>query len=263
MLVPIQQIVTFATDPFRGNPAFVVTLDTPLPMVLLHRLCRHLNEMMIAVLAPGQGGLGLRFVTPTGFHPGAGHATHAAAWVALNVLRPRAASLALHLDSGDDRPVRAEGDLISVDWPAMPYASADLQATLQNALGVRPLETFTASFGAIATFEDAAAIAALTPDLDKILRLPFDTVIVTSPADDADFAIRVFAPKLALPEDPVCGTAHRILVPLWAAKTGRRKFVSHQLSERSGELFCELRGDTVTISGRATPFLTGSVALPS
>lgn len=263
MLVPIQQIVTFATDPFRGNPAFVVTLDTPLPTAMLHRLCRHLNEIMIAVLAPEQGGLGLRFVTPTGFHPGAGHATHAAAWVALNVLRPQATSMALHLDSGDDRSVRAEGDLISVDWPSMPYSSADLRTPLQDVLGARPLETFASSFGAIAVFENAEAIAGLTPDLDKVLRLPFDTVIVTAPSDDADFAIRVFAPKLALPEDPVCGTAHRILVPLWAARIGRHTLISHQLSERGGELFCQLHGEMVTISGRATPFLAGSIALPS
>jgi len=263
LLVPIQQIVTFATDPFSGNPAFVVTPSAPIPTAMLHQLCRHLNEMMIAVLGPEDDGLGLRFVTPTGFHPGAGHATHAAAWVMLNTLRPGKATLDLHLDSGGYRSIRAEGDLISVDWPSMPYSRADLLAPLQDVLGARPLETFASSFGAIAVFDSGETIAGLTPDLDKVFRLPFDTVIVTAPSDEADFAIRVFAPKLGLPEDPVCGTAHRILAPLWAAKTGRRTLVSHQLSERGGELFCQLHGETVTISGRATSFLTGTISLPS
>lgn len=262
MLVPIQQIATFATDPFGGNPAFVVTLNEPVPDAPLNRLCRHLNEAMIAVLTLENDGLDLRFVTPTGFHSGAGHATHAAAWVALKMLRPGTASLDLRLRSGEYRSVRAEGDLISVDWPAMPYASADMLAPLADALGIQPLETFTSSFGAIAIFDHSETIARLAPDLNKISKLPSDTVIVAAPADDADFAIRVFAPKLGLPEDPVCGTAHRILVPYWAARTGRRKLVSHQLSERSGKLFCHLHGETVTISGRAAPFLTGSVALP-
>ena len=263
LLVPIQQIATFATDPFRGNPAFVVTLDAPLPATVLHRLCRHLNETMVAVLAPENNGFSLHFVTPTGFHPGAGHATHAAAWVALKTLRPGEASLDLHLQSGGYRSIRAEGDLISVDWPAMPYASADMLAPLEDALGVRPLETFSSSFGAIAVFDRSETIAGLTPDLGKVSKLPSDTVIVTAPSTAADFAIRVFAPKLGLPEDPVCGTAHRILAPLWAGRTGRRTLVSHQLSERGGELFCQLRGETVTISGRATSFLAGSIALPS
>ncbi|MGH6894617.1 MAG: PhzF family phenazine biosynthesis protein, partial [Dongiaceae bacterium] len=120
MLVPIQQIVTFATDPFRGNPAFVVTPGASLPTAMLHHLCRHLNETIMAVLAPKDDGLGLRFATPTGFHSGAGHATHAAAWVALKTLRPGKENLDLHLDSGEYRSVRAEGDLISVDWPSMP-----------------------------------------------------------------------------------------------------------------------------------------------
>jgi len=263
LLVPIQQIVTFASDPFRGNPAFVITPNGPLPAQTLHQLCDQFHEMMIAVVTPQEDGLGVRFVTPTGFHSGAGHATHAAAWVALNTLKPGEARLKLHLESGGHRSIRADGDLISVDWPSMPHTSADLTAQLGSILGAQPLETFTSSFGAIAVFETERAIAELTPDMGKLLALPADTVIVTAPSNVADFAIRVFAPKLGLPEDPVCGTAHRILVPFWAAKTGRRTLVSHQLSERGGELFCQLRGDVVTISGRATPFLAGTVDLPS
>lgn len=262
MLVPIQQIITFATDPFRGNPAFVVTPNAPLPAPVLHRLCSHLHEIIIAVVTPKDGGFGVSFVTPTGFHPGAGHATHAAAWVVLKTLRPNDAGIDLHLDSGMQRSIRAEGDLIFVDWPAMPYASADLSAPLRDALGVQPLATYESTFGAIAIFDSEDTVAALAPDLGKIFALPFDTVMVTSPARHADFAIRVFAPKLKLPEDPVCGTAHRILTPLWATKTGRNTLVSHQLSERGGELFCRLHGDVVTISGRATPFLTGTIDLP-
>ncbi len=262
MLVPIQQIVTFANDPFRGNPAFVVTPHAPLPAALLHKLCGHLHEIIIAVVTPGDDGLGVSFVTPTGFHPGAGHATHAAAWVVLNTLRPKETKAELRLDSGKSRTVRAEGDLISVDWPIMPYASADLRAPLRDALGVQPLATYEAAFGAVAVFDSEETVAALVPDQGRILALPFDTVMVTAPARHADFAIRVFAPKLGLPEDPVCGTAHRILTPFWAAQTGRRVLVSHQFSERGGELFCELHDDIVTISGRATPFLSGTIDLP-
>ena len=263
MLVPIQQIVTFARDPFRGNPAFVITPSAPLPAPILHQLCSHLHEIMIAVVTPKDGGLGVSFVTPTGFHPGAGHATHAAAWVVLKTLRPNEAGIDLFLDSGKQRSIRADGDLISVDWPAMPYTSVDLQAPLGDALGVQPLATYESPFGAIAVFENEETVAKLAPDIGKVSDLPVDTVMVTSPARRADFAIRVFAPKLGLPEDPVCGTAHRILTPLWAAKTGRHALVSHQLSDRGGELFCELHDDVVTISGRATRFLTGSIDLPS
>ena len=47
-------------------------------------------------------------------------------------------------------------------------------------------------------------LAATTISPGQLLgTLPSDTVIVTAPADNADFAIRVFAPRLDLPEDPV------------------------------------------------------------
>jgi PhzF family phenazine biosynthesis protein len=262
VLVPIQQIVTFATDPFRGNPAFVLMPSSPLPAPILQQLCSHLHEPMIAVVTPKDGGFHLSCVMPTGFHPGAGHATHAAAWVVLKTLRPDDTDIKLHLDSGKQRPIRTEGDLISVDWPAMPCSSADLLAPLRDALGAQPLATHDSAFGAIAVFDSEEAVADLAPDMQKISELSAETVMVTSPARNADFTIRVFAPKAGLPEDPVCGTAHRILTPLWAAKTGRRALVSHQLSERGGELFCRLHDDVVTISGRATLFLTGSVDLP-
>lgn len=263
MLVPIQQIVTFASDPFRGNPAFVITPSAPLPASILHQLCSQLHEIMIAVVTPKDGGLGVSFVTPTGFHPGAGHATHAAAWVVLKTLKPDEASVELHLDSGMRRSVRVDGDLISVDWTTMSYIGVDLRAPLRDALGAEPVATYESSFGAVAVFDSEETVAGLTPDLGRILDLPVDTVMATSTAQHADFAIRVFAPRLGLPEDPVCGTAHRILTPYWAAQTGRHTLVSHQLSGRGGELFCELRDDVVTISGRATPFLAGSVDLPT
>jgi PhzF family phenazine biosynthesis protein len=262
VLVPIQQIATFATDPFRGNPAYVVTLATPVPAPVLHALCRHLNEPVIAVLSRDIDALTLRFITPTGLHAGPGHVTHAAAWVALKGLAEGRDNLDLRLDTGGHRSVRAEGDLIAVDWPVMPYAGADFAAPLEEALGARPRETFTASFGAIAIFDTEEIVADLKPDLDRLARLACDTVMATSPSNDADFAIRVFAPRLGLPEDPVCGTAHRILVPLWAARLGRDRLVSHQLSPRGGELFCRFAGEIVTIAGHATPFMTGSVALP-
>ena len=55
-----------------------------------------------------------------------------------------------------------------------------------------------------------------------------NAVIVTAPGDlgESDIAIRVFAPKVGLPEDPVCGTAHRIIVPFWSERLGRTNFTA-------------------------------------
>jgi len=260
--LPIQQIVTFAGDPFCGNPAFVLTLDAPRPDSMLQALCRQLQESVLAVLWREEKAVRLGYFTPDSRHSGPGHSTHAAAWVALNRLQPDAAAIDLMLEGGGRRLARRENGRIAVDWPAMPFEDADAIAELTECLGRAPRETLDSSFGVIAVFDSDLEVAALVPDLAKVARLKSDTVIVTSPARDADFAIRVFAPKLGLPEDPVCGTAHRILVPLWAERLARRELVSHQLSPRGGKLYCRLDGGTVTISGEATLFIDGTVALP-
>jgi predicted PhzF superfamily epimerase YddE/YHI9 len=87
-------------------------------------------------------------------------------------------------------------------------------------------------------------------------------VIATAPGEQSDCVIRVFAPKLGLPEDPVCGTAHRIIAPYWADRFKRNTLHSRQLSPRGGDLWCRLEGDRVVISGEALTFLTGSIELP-
>jgi PhzF family phenazine biosynthesis protein len=262
MSVAAHQIVTFAGEPFRGNPAFAVALERPLPDTTQFKLCAQLHEDVLAVLTGRGPDIELRFVTQRAVHPGAGHATHAAAWVALNRLCPGTRELSFRLANGGHRPVRCDGEIIAVDWPIMPFSAVDEIDALEQALGHRPERTFSSSFGTIALYPFAEDVAALAPDLGRVVELGANTVIVTAPASRSDFVVRVFAPKLGLPEDPVCGTAHRIIVPYWAQRLGRTSLVSHQLSPRTGELFCELRGDVVTIAGLAAPFLEGVIRLP-
>jgi predicted PhzF superfamily epimerase YddE/YHI9 len=59
----------------------------------------------------------------------------------------------------------------------------------------------------------------------------------------------------------VTGSAHCSLIPYWAEKLGKNTFKALQLSERRGELFCELKGDRVYISGYAVLFLIGEIYL--
>lgn len=260
--IAIHQIITFASEPFGGNPAFVITLDAPQPASVLQGLSRQLREPVLAVLLRDGGGLRLDYVTSDGTHPGAGHATHAAAWVALHRLHPGTSSLDLRLAGGGTRLIRLdENGRISVDWPVMAFSPTDAVSELAAALGRTPRETFASTFGLIAVLETTEEVASLEPDLAAVARLRSDTVIVTASGADTDFSIRVFAPKIGLPEDPVCGTAHRILVPLWAERLGRSTLSSHQLSKRGGRLYCQLDGPTVTISGDALLFLEGSLSL--
>jgi predicted PhzF superfamily epimerase YddE/YHI9 len=103
----------------------------------------------------------------------------------------------------------------------------------------------------------------MRPDPARVSDLDRNTVIATAPGGKAsDVVIRVFAPKVGLPEDPVCGTAHRIIVPYWARKLGRAKLHSRQLSARGGDLWCEDRGEYVAIAGETCLIIEGTIRLP-
>jgi predicted PhzF superfamily epimerase YddE/YHI9 len=77
--------------------------------------------------------------------------------------------------------------------------------------------------------------------------------------DDCDFASRMFAPKIGIPEDPVTGAIHCSLIPHWAGELGKNELFARQVSKRGGELYCELVGDRVRIGGNAVLYLKGEI----
>jgi predicted PhzF superfamily epimerase YddE/YHI9 len=225
-----------------------------------------LGADIIAVAGAEAGGeVKLKFFTQAGPHPGAGHATLAAAHVVLHGGfdgRNDKPGCVFRQVNGETRPARVDGSRIVVDFPAMPGVSVDRTGELAAALGARPDEALVAPFGYVAIFKDRASVAGLQPDLARLSTFDRNAVIATAPGtEDCDIVIRVFAPKVGLPEDPVCGTAHRIVVPYWAARLGKRSIHSRQLSARGGDLWCEDKGEHVAIAGQTCLVLDGEIRL--
>jgi len=257
------QVVTFAADPLHGNPAFVLTGAGDASDKALATACAMLRTDVIAVVGEASNGTtSLKFFTRDGPHPGPGHSTLAAAHTVLRSSgAPRAVTF--HLSNGDRRLAHLEGDRILVDFPVMPATKVDREAEMAAALGARPRETWVAPFGYVAIYDDAAAIARMQPDLGKVAGFDRSAVIATAPGrEGADIVIRVFAPNVGLPEDPVCGTAHRIIIPYWARRLGKKKIHSRQLSPRGGDLWCEDKGETIVIGGESSLIIDGHIRLP-
>jgi predicted PhzF superfamily epimerase YddE/YHI9 len=99
----------------------------------------------------------------------------------------------------------------------------------------------------------------LTPDLRRLAAIDTRGLIVTAPGREVDFVSRFFAPRVGVPEDPVTGSAHCTLVPYWARQLGRTRLHALQLSPRGGELWCELSGSRVVLSGSVVPYLEGTI----
>lgn len=256
------QVVTFATDALHGNPAFVLSGARGASDAALMSACTILRTDVVAVLDDDSDGVTpLRFFTSKGPHGGAGHATLAAAHVALRNGALRQA-VKFHTATGD-RAAQVQGERIAVGFPVMPGERVDRVADLAAALGAKPVESWVAPFGYVAVYDDAAMVAAMEPDLDRVAGFDRTAVIATAPArDGADIVIRVFAPNAGLPEDPVCGTAHRIIVPYWAKRLGKKQIHSRQLSPRGGDLFCEDQGEVIEIGGDSLLIIDGTIRLP-
>lgn len=253
----VHQVVTFAQAPFEGNPAYVLTRPPGLDARLLPHICDQLHGGILAVLDEGASGRrGLCFVTAHGPHEGAGHSAHAAARVAL----PGNGTVTFDLPGGQSLEAGRIADKVWVRWPIM-AAGASTGEGVAEALGRSPSKVLVASFGYVAIYESIADLIALRPDMTSIRRLERSAVIATAPGAEADFALRVFAPLLGLPEDPVCGTAHRIIAPYWAQHLGRTTLHSRQMSPRGGDLWCTVEPSTVVIAGHAHLFLEGSVTV--
>ena len=204
-----------------------------------------------------KGRYAIRWMTPTTEVDLCGHATLASAFVILSRLETGLDSVEFSSRSGALRVTR-EGDLYALDFPSRVARAVDLSGALQAALGARPKEVL-ASRDLMAVYETEEEVRGLKPDLPLLSAYDTFAVLVTAPGKEADFVSRFFAPRQGIPEDPVTGSAHCTLVPYWARRLGKKKLHALQVSARGGELFCEDRGERVSIAGRAVLYLEGTI----
>ena len=86
------------------------------------------------------------------------------------------------------------------------------------------------------------------------LSLPGRGQNVTARGREADCVSRSFFPKDAIPEDPVCGSAHCQIAAYWAGVLGKSEIEAYQASARGGTLYCRLLDNgRILISGEAVP----------
>ena len=262
MRIPLYQVDAFVTEgPFTGNPAAVCPLESWLPDGVMQAIAAENNLSETAFLVPEGDGYRLRWFTPTTEVDLCGHATLASAFVVFGWLAPGRRSVIFQTEKAGALSVSRDEDRLALDFPARAAAPCAVSEAVVAALGRRP-SALLAARDYLAVYDGAAEIAALTPDFAAIAALDRFAVIVTAPGSDGiDFVSRFFAPARGVDEDPVTGSAHCTLIPYWAARLGKTRLEARQLSRRGGALSCALRGDRVTIAGRAALYLEGAITL--
>jgi predicted PhzF superfamily epimerase YddE/YHI9 len=249
----------FTTEPFCGNPAGIVPLESWLDDRTMQSIAAEANLAETAFIVREPDGWRIRWFTPTVEMDLCGHATLASAHVAFERLVPDAPSITFASRSGP-LTVTREGDKLSLDFPARPARRCDPPAGLVEGLGASPAETWIAA-DVLAVFADEQQVRALAPRMALLRELPVRGVIATAPGSDADFVSRFFAPAVGVDEDPVTGSTHTTLIPYWSQRLGKKQLRARQLSARGGELWCEDRGDRVRIAGHVVSYLEGTISV--
>jgi len=257
MRIPLYQVDAFADRVFAGNPAAVCLLDSWPEDALLQSIAAENNLAETAFFIPSEDTPRLRWFTPVTEVDLCGHATLAAAFVLFEHLQPGREAVSFTSRSGPLSVTRT-GELLSLDFPALPLSEPLPVKLLTAALRAQPTE-LRGGMDLLAVFGSEAEVRALRPDMERLKALDCRGVIATAPGDEVDFVSRFFAPAVGIPEDPVTGSAHCALTPYWAARLGKSELRARQISPRGGQLVCELKDDRVTISGRAVLYLEGTI----
>jgi PhzF family phenazine biosynthesis protein len=251
------QVSAFTSEPFGGNPAAIVPLQEWLPKETMLAIAAENNLSETAFYVPEGEGFGLRWFTPTVEVDLCGHATLATAHVLFNELGHEAQPLRFQTRSGELVVSHRDGGL-EMDLPVHEFKQTQIDPAIAAALGSEPEGAFEAPSW-VYLFQSESEVRSLAPNFRALLDATDLPVIVTAPGDEVDFVSRFFGPQVGIDEDPVTGSAHCALVPLWAERLGQNSFRAKQVSARGGDLNCELQGDRVLLRGQGLTFLRGEI----
>ena len=243
----VYTVNAFTDKPFGGNPAAVVPLEVPLSDQLMQSIAAQHNLSETSFLEQlGPDHYRLRWFTPMNEVPLCGHATLASAFALCHSGAWQSERLCFETASGQLWVSRCD-TTFSIDFPAVPMA-------------YRPQEN---AWQMVCEVENEATVRACSPNFEALTAATDLGVSVTARGSTSHFVSRFFIPQMGVNEDPVTGSAHCQLSPFWGDRLGLTQMTALQLSDRGGELDCQLKGDRVVLSGRCVLFAEGRLYLPA
>jgi PhzF family phenazine biosynthesis protein len=241
-----RQVDVFTTTAFCGNPVAVILDADGLDTTQMQAIARwtNLSETTFA-LAPSdpRADYQLRIFTPRSELPFAGHPTigSAHALIESGMVRPQNDRLILQCKAGlieltlEPQSARIWLHAPSTTTTALEQSDREL---LQAALGLRLRDdAMRIDMGPVwitAQIEDQADLLEAKPDMAAIAelseRLNATGVTVFQSTSDAKsgFEVRSFAPRVGVPEDPVCGSGNACVGALLALRGQSAEHLARQ-----------------------------------
>jgi len=251
----------FTDKAFDGNAAAVCPLEEWLPDETLLSMAKQHNQSETAFFVRTDDGFELRWFTTQYEIDLCGHATLAASHVIFEYLDYPHTEIAFSTRFVGKLTVKRNGDWLTLNFPAWASEAVDnAPALLFYSLGITAAKEVRVARDYMVVLENQQQVEAIDPDISAMI--PLDKMVcITAPGDEVDFVSRFFCPGEGVPEDPVTGSTHSMLIPYWSEKLGKTQLQARQVSARGGDLRCELQGDRVLIGGQATLYLKGKIFL--
>ncbi len=246
-----QYIVDAFTDqPFSGNPAAVCVMETWPSEESMMKLAMENNLSETAFVVKEDTGYRLRWFTPGTEVELCGHATLATSFVIFNYIEPESDTVIFNTMSGA-LTVKRKNNRYEMSFPTYELREIPVTDDMEKAFGVRPVKAIL-GLDLICVFENEEQVRTMEPDQSLLFKLEGRLQNATAKGTETDCVSRSFCPKVSVPEDPVCGSAHCQIADYWAGTLGKQKIHAYQASKRGGYLDCELTGGgSIAISGNA------------
>jgi PhzF family phenazine biosynthesis protein len=259
---------SFTDTPFKGNPAGVCLVDSPLSDERMLHIAQELNLSETAFLSPLESGdtFSIRYFSPKMEIPLCGHATLAAAKVIFTIHKLNEVHF-INIQNLKLSAKKSEGQIV-MEFPVYETRPTDAPPALLAALGINAIKNSVFNEETkilLLEIADAEELAGLDPDFAALQRShnSINGVLVTAPSemDCYDFHSRYFWPWSGTNEDPVTGGTHTFLAKYWASRLGKTKLKSFQSSKRSGSMDLELVGDKLRIQAQAVIVFEGRLVI--
>jgi len=258
--VPVFLVDAFTCGPFSGNPAAVSILPEPLPVEVMQKIAAEYNQPAMAFLMPREdGSFQIRWFTPKNEIQLCGHATMASAHVLFCEFEHDSDAILLRtLYHGNLKVFNKEGK-IQLDFPALPSD----EVPVRHEYRAQFPSVFKAFRGdrLVLLLEDEEELKKYQPDIEQLMAMNEFAVGISALSSDPDLDIisRFFSPHIGLVEDPVTGSLHCHLMPIWAEVHGKKELRAFQASSRSGFMSLKLDNKRVWITGQAHTFSKGEI----
>ena len=268
MQLEMNVVDAFTDTVFKGNSAAVIITDSWLTDDLMQLIAfeNNLSETAFIVLEDDSI-YHIRWFSPFTEIAFCGHATLASAFVLFNK-NPNVETIEFSAEAvGILTIVQTDDGKIQMDFPnTKPEKVKDIPESLLAGLSIASVEVYKNTQAYFVIYNAEADVLNVERDNERLKQLAPLDVVVTCQAKSADykdydFISRYFWPDNGGDEDPVTGSVHTGLAPLWAERLGKNNLVAYQASRRGGVLDCVVAGDRVLISGNAVQYMTGFITV--